>query len=177
MWVPGAFPRGKGGRCVRLTTLPPSCAVVMKSGNLILETCGPVQACNRTAYCAVQFDHISTLPRHRRCKSLSNIDERLKIRPCSKETLCLSDVSQPGACIGMSQVRSEGTTAGHKLQSEHTHVHSTSRHMKPATQHSTNLSSDAVATWSLPALQRTSLAVFSICAVDTLKYHYVPNSC
>jgi len=24
---------GKGGRCVRLTTLPPSCAVVMKSGN------------------------------------------------------------------------------------------------------------------------------------------------
>ena len=25
---------GKGGQCVRLTTLPPSCAVVMKSGNL-----------------------------------------------------------------------------------------------------------------------------------------------
>ena len=25
---------GKGGRCVRLTTLPPSCAVVTKSGNL-----------------------------------------------------------------------------------------------------------------------------------------------
>ena len=24
----------KGGRCVRLTTLPPSCAVVMKSGKL-----------------------------------------------------------------------------------------------------------------------------------------------
>jgi len=30
---PGVFPGGKGGRCVRLTTLPPSCAVVMKSGN------------------------------------------------------------------------------------------------------------------------------------------------
>ena len=28
-WVPGAFPGDKGGRCVRLTTLPPSCAVVM----------------------------------------------------------------------------------------------------------------------------------------------------
>ena len=25
-WVPGIFPGGKGDRCVRLTTLPPSCA-------------------------------------------------------------------------------------------------------------------------------------------------------
>jgi len=34
---------GKGGRCVRLTTLPPSCAVVTKSGNLnFLEPSGPV---------------------------------------------------------------------------------------------------------------------------------------
>ena len=41
--VPGVFPGGKGGRCVRLTTLPPSCAVVMKSGNLnFLETSGPL---------------------------------------------------------------------------------------------------------------------------------------
>jgi len=33
------------GRCVRLTTLPPSCAVVMKSGNLnFLEPSGPLQA-------------------------------------------------------------------------------------------------------------------------------------
>jgi len=41
------FPGGKGGRCVRLTDLPPSCAVVMKSGNLnFLEPCGPLQACN-----------------------------------------------------------------------------------------------------------------------------------
>ena len=45
-WVPGAFPRGKGGWCVRLTTLP-SCAVVTKSGNLnFLEPSGPLQACN-----------------------------------------------------------------------------------------------------------------------------------
>ena len=44
------FLRGKGGRCVRLTTLPPSCAVVMKSGNLnFLEPSGPLQACNGTA--------------------------------------------------------------------------------------------------------------------------------
>ena len=33
-----------------LTTLPPSCAVVMKSRNLnFLETCGLLQACNGTA--------------------------------------------------------------------------------------------------------------------------------
>ena len=44
------FLGGKGGRCVRLTTLPPSCAVVMKSGSLnLLEPSGPVQACNGVA--------------------------------------------------------------------------------------------------------------------------------
>jgi hypothetical protein len=49
-WVPGVFPGGKGGRCVRLTTLPPSCAVVMKCGSLnFLEPSGPLQACNGTA--------------------------------------------------------------------------------------------------------------------------------
>jgi hypothetical protein len=41
---------GKGGRYVRLTTLPQSCAVVMKSGKLnFLEHSGPLQACNGTA--------------------------------------------------------------------------------------------------------------------------------
>ena len=41
---------GKGGRCVRLTTSLPSCAVVMESGNLnLLEVSRPVQACNGTA--------------------------------------------------------------------------------------------------------------------------------
>jgi hypothetical protein len=45
-WVQGVFPGGKRGRCVRLTTLPPSCAVVMKSGNLnFLEPFGPLPAC------------------------------------------------------------------------------------------------------------------------------------
>ena len=40
---------GKCGRYVRLTTLPPPCAVVMKSGNLnFLEHSGPLQACNGT---------------------------------------------------------------------------------------------------------------------------------
>jgi len=40
---------GKWGRCVRLTTLPPPCAVIMKSGNLnFLEPSGALQACNGT---------------------------------------------------------------------------------------------------------------------------------
>jgi len=43
------FLEGKGGRCVRLTTLPPSCAVIMKCGNLnFLEPSGAVQVCNGT---------------------------------------------------------------------------------------------------------------------------------
>ena len=49
-WVPGVFPGGKSGRCVRLTTIRPSCAVVMKSGNLIfLEPSWPPQTCGGTA--------------------------------------------------------------------------------------------------------------------------------
>ena len=49
-WVPGAFPGGKGGRCVGLTTLPPFCALVTKSGNLsFLENSGQLRACNWTA--------------------------------------------------------------------------------------------------------------------------------
>jgi hypothetical protein len=55
----GVFPGGKGSRCVRLTTLPPSCAVVMKYGKLnFLEPSGPLQACNGTA---LLFDVITSL--------------------------------------------------------------------------------------------------------------------
>ena len=44
------FLGGKGGRCVRLTTLPLSCTVVIKSGSLnFLEPSGPLLACNGTA--------------------------------------------------------------------------------------------------------------------------------
>jgi hypothetical protein len=43
-----ANPGGKGGRCVRLTTLH-SCADVKKPGGINVEPCGPVQACNGTA--------------------------------------------------------------------------------------------------------------------------------
>ena len=39
----------KAAVSLRLTTLPPSCAVVMKSGNLnFLEPSGPLQDCNWT---------------------------------------------------------------------------------------------------------------------------------
>ena len=48
-WVPGEFPGTKCGRCLRLT-LPPPCAIVMKTGNLnFLEPSGPLKACNGTA--------------------------------------------------------------------------------------------------------------------------------
>jgi hypothetical protein len=44
-------PGGKGGRCVRLTTYHIHVPIVKKSGGLnILEPCGPVQACNGTAF-------------------------------------------------------------------------------------------------------------------------------
>jgi len=50
--VIGFFIDIKSFRCVRLTTLPPYCAVVIKSGNLnFLEPCGSLQACNGTAMC------------------------------------------------------------------------------------------------------------------------------
>jgi len=40
------FLGGEGGRCIRLTTLPPSCAIVTKSGNRnFLEPSGPLRAC------------------------------------------------------------------------------------------------------------------------------------
>jgi len=43
-------PGVKGGWCVRLTTLPTFCAIVMKSGNPnFLEPSEPLQPCNGTA--------------------------------------------------------------------------------------------------------------------------------
>jgi hypothetical protein len=48
--VPRIFPGGKGGRCVGLTTIPPSCADVLKTVSLKLqEPSGPVKACNGIA--------------------------------------------------------------------------------------------------------------------------------
>ena len=49
-WVPGISPGGKGGRCVRLATSPPSCAKMSwKSGSVnLLEPSGPHRACYGT---------------------------------------------------------------------------------------------------------------------------------
>ena len=53
------FLGSKGGRCVWLTILPQSCAVVMKSGNLnFLEPSGPLQACNGTALPFIYINNI-----------------------------------------------------------------------------------------------------------------------
>ena len=58
-WVPGAFPGGKSDRCLGLTTLPPSWAVVMQSGNLnFLEHSGPLRACNGTALSIVDYKSV-----------------------------------------------------------------------------------------------------------------------
>ena len=50
-WLAGLFPGGKGGRYVRLTTFPPSCAVVMMSGNLnFQEISGPLSGLKRDCF-------------------------------------------------------------------------------------------------------------------------------
>jgi len=83
------FLGSKDGRCVRLTTLPPSCAVVMKSGNLNFpEPSGPLQACNGTA---LTFTFKKT-------RSVPNIQVLSDMRPChndatSQETESFSDIA------------------------------------------------------------------------------------
>jgi hypothetical protein len=59
------FSGGKGGRCVGLTTLPPSCADCLKIWEThLLEPSGPVKACNGIALpFTVQYNtgHYSTV--------------------------------------------------------------------------------------------------------------------
>jgi hypothetical protein len=53
----------KGGRCVGLTTLPPSCADCLKIGSLkLLETSGPVKACNGVALSLYSWNYVLCLP-------------------------------------------------------------------------------------------------------------------
>jgi hypothetical protein len=74
------FPVGKGDRCVRLTTLPPSCAVVMKSGNLnFLEPSRPLRACNGTA---LPFLPVQTIVKYgKRERPVKDFYEKPHLRP------------------------------------------------------------------------------------------------
>jgi len=52
------FLGGKGGRYVGLTTLIPSCAVLKSDSINLMETSGPVLACNGVAFYLLTFYHI-----------------------------------------------------------------------------------------------------------------------
>jgi len=58
------FLRGNGGRCVGLTTVPPSWPIVLKFGSLnLLEPPGCVQGCTEiTLTLLVQSSTVSSLP-------------------------------------------------------------------------------------------------------------------
>ena len=61
--VSGVFPVAKGGRSVGLAALPPSCALVMKSGNLnFLERSAANQSSNVTAVPFLQYSSLSVIP-------------------------------------------------------------------------------------------------------------------
>ena len=83
-WVPGAFTGGKSGRCVRLTTLPPYCAVVMKSGNIkFLEPSGPRQACNGRALLLPSLPIIIPTVMPAASFESAHVDVYNKDRPCN----------------------------------------------------------------------------------------------
>ena len=100
MSIPGVFPGGNGGRCVRLTTLPPSCAIVMKSGNLnFLEPSGPLQACNGTDlpltficiyYCSFSTTEMSYLKTH--VTETSCLHFYYEARPRLDKSQCIAPV-------------------------------------------------------------------------------------
>jgi len=81
----------KSSRCVRLTTLPPSCAVVTKSGSLnFLEPTGPVKACNGTALpftftSNASSSYNSMLSNH--CNTCNVLPKLYTIRPLRIEKL------------------------------------------------------------------------------------------
>ena len=60
----GALLEDKGGRCVGLTTLPPSCADCLEIGNLnLLEPSGPVQACYGIALLCSSLVYLGAFPK------------------------------------------------------------------------------------------------------------------
>jgi hypothetical protein len=74
---PGMFPGGKGGRCIGLTTLSPSCADCLEIGEpQPLEPSGPVQACNGIA-----------LPLHKFTKNRKGTSKLYVLAPKVSSTL------------------------------------------------------------------------------------------
>jgi hypothetical protein len=92
------FPGGKGGRCVRLKSLPLSRAVATKSGKLnFLEPSGSLQACNGTAF--THFcQRLSQTRGHSaagRIMSMKNYSDTIRNR--TRDLPPCSEVPQPSA--------------------------------------------------------------------------------
>ena len=119
------FHGGKGSWCVRLTTLPPSCAFVMKSRNFkFLEQSGPLQACNGTELPLILFSPVIVLPPvhhthsfiyHQRCIILGTDSIYLYKNPFSPSSFSLRPLCPSGyplvGLLGCDLFRSEDTTA------------------------------------------------------------------
>jgi len=72
---------------VRLTTLPPTCAVVMKSGNHnFLERSGPLQACNGTVL-PLPFTCVANTMTDRLVKLGNNLASALPLREVEVSTI------------------------------------------------------------------------------------------
>jgi len=101
---------GKSGRYVRLTTLPPSCAVVMKSGNLnFLEHSGPLQACDGTALPLPSLSWLSnsSILVSRQCESFRTLGQSFLAK--YKACFCLSMGSLAASTFGYLELRKRGT--------------------------------------------------------------------
>jgi len=87
---------GKGGRCIGLTTLPPSCVpIFLKSGSLnLLEPSGPAQACNGIAllYYYYYYYYYYYLPEVERLGAASTSHPYLLLR-LKEEYVCNSTPS------------------------------------------------------------------------------------
>jgi len=117
---------------VRLTTLPPSCAVVVKCGDLnSLEPSGPPQACNGT-------DLPLSLPKYYELGTV--VDGRIvfEVKGFTDVTLCHSAVNsrrfERTLCLHLQghAVQEDSMTLGSVLSSECNNIKINSFYIKPA---------------------------------------------